>query len=253
MNNSTIEAQLNHRSIRKFKDQPLTTGQLNGLYEVARHTSSGQFLQQFSIIHVTDPTKKQQIAAIAHQPYIAGNGDLFIFIADLNRNAKIREKAHQPRGRLDTTDILMEAFFDATLAVQNMLVAAESAGLGGVVLGSIHNDNQAISDLLHLPKLTAPVLGLKIGVPDDEPEEKPRLPLDALVFENEYPAGGVAESVLADYDQTLHAYYAGRTTNARDTSFTDLIAGSGSALNDRPASPRDAFVQYAQRQGLLKR
>ncbi|MCQ2569931.1 MAG: NADPH-dependent oxidoreductase, partial [Limosilactobacillus sp.] len=38
--NETIQTQLNHRSIRAFKDQALTPEQLNTLYDVARHTST---------------------------------------------------------------------------------------------------------------------------------------------------------------------------------------------------------------------
>lgn len=50
--NNTIKTQLNHRSIRHFKNQPLDKETLNTLYEVANHTASSQFLQQFSIIYL---------------------------------------------------------------------------------------------------------------------------------------------------------------------------------------------------------
>lgn len=55
LHNFTIDHQLNHRTIRKFKDQPLTEEQLTTLFEVARQTSSSEFLQQMTIIRVTDP------------------------------------------------------------------------------------------------------------------------------------------------------------------------------------------------------
>lgn len=45
LHNFTIDHQLNHRTIRKFKDQPLTEEQLTTLFEVARQTSSSEFLQ----------------------------------------------------------------------------------------------------------------------------------------------------------------------------------------------------------------
>ena len=56
--NDTIKTQLNHRSIRHFKNQQLDKETLNTLYEVANHTASSQFLQQFSIIHVTDKSER---------------------------------------------------------------------------------------------------------------------------------------------------------------------------------------------------
>ena len=49
--NETIKHQLNHRAIRAFKDQTLSEEQLTTLYEVARHTATSMFMQQFSILH----------------------------------------------------------------------------------------------------------------------------------------------------------------------------------------------------------
>lgn len=89
IHNQTIDTQINHRSIRAFKDQTLTTEQLTTLYEAARHTSTSNFFQQFSIIHLTDPELRRQIRSISTQPYVGANGDLFIFIADLYRNQQI--------------------------------------------------------------------------------------------------------------------------------------------------------------------
>ena len=44
--NNTIKTQLNHRSIRHFRKQPLDKETLNTLYEVANHTASSQFMLQ---------------------------------------------------------------------------------------------------------------------------------------------------------------------------------------------------------------
>ena len=68
------------------------------------------------------------------------------------------------------TEMFLQAYEDAVLAVQNVLNAAESMGLGGVVLGSIQNEPAKIIKALNLPKHTFPALGLQIGVPDQEPQ-----------------------------------------------------------------------------------
>lgn len=62
-------------------------------------------------------------------------------------------------------DLYLQGLSDATLAVQNMYVAAESLGLGGVILGSIRNDIAAVSELFDLPEMVIPALGLQIGLP----------------------------------------------------------------------------------------
>ena len=80
--NETIKHQLNHRAIRAFKDQTLSEEQLTTLYEVARHTATSMFMQQFSILHITDEEKRKQIREITGQKYVGANGDLFIFVID---------------------------------------------------------------------------------------------------------------------------------------------------------------------------
>lgn len=65
IHNSTIDHQLNHRSIRAFKPQALSKEQLTTLYEAARHTSSSMFMQQFSILHITEKAGRSSPAGQA--------------------------------------------------------------------------------------------------------------------------------------------------------------------------------------------
>ena len=63
MNNSTTTEQLllQRRTVRHFKKQSLTSEQYARLMEVARQAPTSNFLQQCSIIHITDPTIREQI------------------------------------------------------------------------------------------------------------------------------------------------------------------------------------------------
>ena len=61
MINETIKHQLNHRTIRAFKPTNLSAEQLNTLYSVASHTPTSMFMQQMSIMHITDPDKRAAI------------------------------------------------------------------------------------------------------------------------------------------------------------------------------------------------
>lgn len=246
IHNETIDHQVNHRTIRAFKEQPLNKEQLTTLYEAARHTSTSMFMQQFSILHVTDPHLRTQVREISQQPYVGANGDLFIFIVDLYRNQQIREQEGNDDGRLHTTDIFMQAVEDTTLAVQNFLTAAESMGLGGVILGSIRNNLEKLVQVLNMPKMTLPFLGIQVGVPDQEPQLKPRLPQRFIAFENHYPRGfKVAD--LAEYDQVVTQYYDLRDANRRIDSFTKQI--NGDKLN-KHFTKRDEFGLVAQKQGF---
>ena len=148
--NETIKHQLNHRAIRAFKDQTLSEEQLTTLYEVARHTATSMFMQQFSILHITDEEKRKQIREITGQKYVGANGDLFIFIIDLYRNQQIRKQMGNDDGRLHTMDIFFQALQDTMLAVQNVINAAESMGLGIVPLGTVNDDPKAMLKVLDL-------------------------------------------------------------------------------------------------------
>ena len=247
IHNQTIDNQLNHRTIRAFKDQSLTADQLQTLYAAASHTSTSMFMQQFSILHLTDPQLRQAVREISGQPYVGANGDLLIFVVDLYRNQQIRHQMGNDDGRLHTTDIFMQAVEDTVLALQNTLVAAESMGLGGVILGSIKNDPARLVKVLKLPKMTMPLLGLQVGIPNQQPQLKPRLPLDFIAFDNHYPTEFDVHD-LADYDHDVHQYYDLRDANRRVDSFTNQI--NGAKLNLGDPDKRDNLAQVLQEQGL---
>lgn len=77
MMNETIQTQLNHRSIRAFKEQALTKEEVELLVDVAGHTATSKFMQAYSMISITDPTLKAAFAAISNQPYVEKMGIYF--------------------------------------------------------------------------------------------------------------------------------------------------------------------------------
>ena len=164
--NETIQTQLNHRSIRAFKEQELTKEEVELLVDVARHTATSKFMQAYSIISITDPTLKAAFAAISKQPYVENNGHLFLFVVDYHRNVQLTKAQDRPAKLQGTADYFIAGLTDATIAAQNMVVAAESLGMGTVFLGSLHNDAQQIIDLLGLPEYTFPAVGLAVGWPN---------------------------------------------------------------------------------------
>lgn len=246
IHNATIDQQVNHRSIRKFKDQQLTEEQLTTLYTVFQHTATSLFMQNATLLHITDETKRAKIRELCGQKYVGAQGDLFIFVVDLYRNQQIRQQLGKDDGRLHTTDIFFQGLDDTLLAWQNVANAVESMGLGYVPLGTINDHPLAMLDILDLPKLTFPALGMQVGVPDQEPQLKPRLPLEFTTFENEYPRDFAVDS-LKDYDQVVTTYYDLRDTNKRIDSFTKQITGE--KLNTK-AIDRDELPELLHKQEL---
>ena len=122
--NDTIAIQLGHRTIRAFTDKALTEEELTTLFEVARQTASSSFLQQCTILRITDPEVREKLHQASGQPYVGGTkGELLVFVADQYRNARIREEAGIEDTPLHTVNLLLTALHDALLSAQNVVVA----------------------------------------------------------------------------------------------------------------------------------
>lgn len=219
--NPTIEAQLAHRTIRAYTDEPVGEDTIASLLEVARHAATCAFEQQVTIIRVTDPGVREQIHLASGQPYVGGNrGELFIFVVDLHRNAVIRERAGASMEPLERTTLFLHGVEDTLIAAQNVVVAAESLGLGTTYLGSILGDAPRVIKALGLPTRTFPLVGLLVGHPAQSPQYKPRLPREVTCGVNTYPDLDEHLDALAVYDAEVEQYYDLRDTNNRVDAFT---------------------------------
>lgn len=222
--NETIQSLLHHRSIRKFRKQELTQEELDLLLEVAQQAPTSNFRQSYSILSITDPSLKKELAEIGQQDYIESAPHLFVFLVDQARNTKIAEAKGAPARVQGSPERFLSAYADALLAAQNMVVAAESLGLGTVYLGSILNDPKRLCQLLALPEYVYPAVGLALGWPDQDPQIKPRLPRKIFHMENQYQELENPIQALEDYDKEIEAYYDLRSFNNRLEAFTSKIS-----------------------------
>lgn len=188
---------------------------------------------------------KQKIAEIAKQSYIADVPELFIFLADGYRNTQILKESGDNR-KFNSMDVLLQGITDASLSAQNLTNAVESVGMGAVFLGAILNDAQALVDLLALPKLTMPVLGVAFGYINDDPQLKPRMPMKYRFYENTYRTFDDYHQELADYDQVMKTYYDTRNRNQCLAAFTDQVV-----LKATPVAGRENIASVMKKQGFL--
>ncbi|EHM00033.1 putative oxygen-insensitive NADPH nitroreductase [Lentilactobacillus parafarraginis F0439] len=220
-NNSVLRQLMNHRSIRRFKERSLTEDQVDQLVAAAQHASTSTFSQQYSIISVTDPAILHELGQITLHPWLEKSGHYFVMVADQFRNLQIAKRAGVDPFTLHTTDKFLAAVFDTAIATENIMVAAESMDLGGTIMGSILNDTKRVIELLQLPELTFPLLGIAIGYPADEPDLKPRMAANLMHFQNRYrPDQG---DDLKAYDKLIASYYQKRGSNRRTETFSSHI------------------------------
>ncbi|EGC2473019.1 oxygen-insensitive NADPH nitroreductase [Escherichia coli] len=126
-----------------------------------------------------------------------------------------------PDAQLGLAEQLLLGVVDTAMMAQNALTAAESLGLGGVYIGGLRNNIEAVTKLLKLPQHVLPLFGLCLGWPADNPDLKPRLPASILVHENSYQP--LDKDALAQYDEQLAEYYLTRGSNNRRDTWSDHI------------------------------
>jgi nitroreductase len=111
---------------------------------------------------------------------------LFTICVDLHRLELIMAR----RGWklvMNDLSILFFGIQDAALMAENMVIAAESLGLGSCFLGGAPYQADRIVKEYRLPKRVFPLVQLVMGYPAEAPPPRPRYPLDYVLFEDTYP------------------------------------------------------------------
>lgn len=221
--NSVIDLLKSHRSIRKFTDRPIDPELLDELFRAGQGAATSSFLQGSTIIRVTRPETRAQLAELAgNQRYVETAAEFLVFCADLKRAGNYCAKYEKPFEG-DFTEHFIIATVDAALMAQSLVTAAESEGIGICYIGGIRNNPGPVSDLLELPNGVYPVFGLCLGYPDQDPELKPRLPLSVIVKQEVYNEDGDAE-IIEEYDEHIREYYRTRTGGGHGISWSEQVA-----------------------------
>lgn len=214
----TIDLLRSHRSIRHFTGEPITDEQREAIIAGAQAASTSSFLQCSSIIRITDKALREQLVPLTGgQKHVAEAAEFWVFCADFNRNLQIC-----PDAQLGLAEQLLLGAVDTAILAQNALTAAESLGLGGVYIGGIRNNIEAVGELLGVPKYVLPLFGLCLGWPDAQPDVKPRMPAAMLVHENRYQS--LDRELLNEYDEQLAQYYLSRDSNTRRDTWSAHIS-----------------------------
>lgn len=178
---------LQHKSIRKFTDKPISENDLNLILQAAAQASNTGNMQWYSIIVSTDAAIKQELCERSHfnQQMVAQAPVVLTFCADLQRFTQwCNQNNAQPE--YDNFLSFYTASIDAVIAAQNACVAAEKLGLGICYLGTTNYNAQQITEILELPELVVPVTTVVMGYPAENAPLTGRLPLRAVVHKERY-------------------------------------------------------------------
>ncbi|MCQ4087491.1 oxygen-insensitive NADPH nitroreductase [Saccharibacillus sp. JS10] len=247
--NDTISLLMNHRSVRKYTNQPVSQEQLETIVQAGQMASSSSNVQAYTVIAVTDSELKNKLSECAgNQAYIQECPVFLVWCADLSRLKKAAE-THQPDATSyeGAVENFVVATVDVALASQNAAIAAESMDLGIVYIGGIRNQIETVAELLGLPDYVYPVFGMCVGYPDPNHGAglRPRLPKEAVLHMNGYNAEQNERGVAA-YDETSVRYITERTNGQRTSSWSEQMA-------DKVTTPSRLLLRaFLESKGLNK-
>jgi len=239
-----IDLLTSHSSVRRYKDEPISRETVEELVRAGQHAASSHFVQACSVIYVTDPDKRGQLAELSknrRQFYTAGA--VLVFCMDYNRLSHAA-KLHGREIDFSVMENVLVGAIDTALFAQNVAIAAESKGYGICYIGGVRNEIEEIAEVLELPRGVVPLFGMSIGVPNEANGVRPRLPLEAVLHENKYDTTKYDE-YLRSYDETMREYYASRDTNQKDTTWSQQMA-------DFLENPQRTHIKaFLEKQGFL--
>lgn len=182
----TLHTLLSHKTIRKYKADPIPREMLNNILEAGFRASTTGNMQVYSVIVSEDPDRRKELCALHfNQKMVEQAPVLLTFCADFNRFNKWCHQRDADPG-YDNFLSFFTAAIDALLVAQNVAVAAESLGLGICYLGTTTYQADKLVEFFNLPAGVVPVTTLVLGYPDEEPEQADRLPADGIVHYETY-------------------------------------------------------------------
>ena len=181
-----IPAIQSHRTVRRYKSDPIPEETLTRILEAGTRASNTGNMQLYSLIVTTDPAVKEELAPLHfNQPMVTQAPVVITFCADIHRfSLWCRQRGAEPR--YDNFVWFVNAAIDSLLASENVALAAEDEGLGICYLGTTAYNADQIIQILSLPRLVVPIVTVTVGYPDGLPEQVERLPLQAVVHHETY-------------------------------------------------------------------
>ena len=199
------------RSVRQYSAEPVSEEHLGLILEAARQAPSGENAQPWRFIIVKDAATRKQLGAIAG----GGSGrrftaefvtqkmqERFESLEDEAKRKAIFEKLTSGQvsafladapvslvvcGRKDVWDMP----YDTSAAIENILLMVTALGLGAcwVIAPCIDiRDEERLKALLGVPEGVKVISIIAVGHPTRPHRPRPRLPLQELVYSEEWGA-----------------------------------------------------------------
>jgi len=155
-----MDAIMQRRSVRRYKDDPFPMEELSSLVEAARWAPSAGNSQPWEFLLINDEKMVRALKSVS-PGWLKPAPALIVICINAKR-------------RTDWSSM------DVGAAMQNILLYAHSEGYGCCPIGSFVV--KTVRELLDLPEHLEPVLFITVGLSDERPPATKRLSSGELVF-----------------------------------------------------------------------
>ncbi|MCD6434161.1 MAG: nitroreductase family protein [Candidatus Diapherotrites archaeon] len=176
-----LETIRTRRSVRHYQDVPVADSDLKIILEAARMAPSWKNTQCWRFIVVRDNEVKAELAEAMGDntatEAVGGAPVVIVVCAELGKSGYIDDKVATEKGEY-------WFMFDVALAMQNLVLAAHSLGLGTVIVGSF--DAGRVAAALGVPPGFAVVTMTPLGYPEYQPKPRPRKEPSEIIFHEKF-------------------------------------------------------------------
>lgn len=164
---SLLDAIMARRSIRKYRVEAVPEQTLERILEAGRYAPSADNEQPWHFIVVTDRKMKEELSKRRWSGFI-------------------RDSAFTVVGCAYTGEAYSRKWstIDTTIALENMVIAAWSLGVGSCWVGDF--EEAKVKRMLHVPEDWRIVSLISFGYPDETPSRTPRKTLREITSHNRF-------------------------------------------------------------------
>jgi nitroreductase len=197
------EAVRNRRSIRRFEDREVPREVVERILSVARWAPSGNNVQPWRFMIITERGRIEELSEAANQGWIAASPMVMVCLADLDVYGRygsysafqplvelgmiedmgfseFREKREQTSELDNRMANTLNAFLNVAIIIDHITLLAHQEGLGTCWVR--YFNAARVQKILGVPGNLTVVALLPIGYPDGSGKEKARLEVDDLVI-----------------------------------------------------------------------
>jgi len=164
---SVLDVMMSRRSIRSYKPEAIPQETVEKILEAGRYAPSADNEQPWHFIIVTESEIKKKLSTGRWNTFIKDSAFTVVGCAYMGDDYSRKWST-----------------IDTTIALQNMVIAAWSLGIGSCWVGDFVEGE--VKEMLHVPEDWKIISLISFGYPDETPTESSRKPLKEINGYNKF-------------------------------------------------------------------